>query len=118
MGKKAKTKFIQRMFDNEMKKKGINIKYDNLKGYMDGYTEYKKYLMQRELEENTGTVNFKDTTQEKYAAVYNFELNIVTVMCFDRTLIPGATYTTCPQAIQEYVDKIGIDKFKKYIVGL
>lgn len=118
MGKSNKQKFIQRMFDNEMKKKGINMKYDNLKGYMDYYTEYKKYLMQRELEENTGVVNFKDTTQLKYCAVYDFSNNSIRSIESTSSKVQGATYTTCLVAIEEYVAKIGFDKFKKYILGL
>ena len=118
MGKKGKTKMIQKMFDSQMRKHNIDFKFNDMKDFFDVYEEYRKYLQKREQEMGTGTVNFKDTTQLKYCALYDFSVNEVNVMQFNTCKIPGATYTTCKEAITEYVEKVGIDKFRMHIVGV
>lgn len=96
------------------KQMGIKDAYKDFKDYTDMYEKYKKYLLSHEDE----YVDWDKGGQVKYYACYDYDNDFIYSNSTIRVRTQGVTYTTKANSIMEFVDVIGKDNFKKYILGI
>lgn len=74
--------------------------------------QYKDYLQEHEEE----AINWEDIGKPKYCACYDFENQKNNICISYYCKKQGIIYTSRRESIQEFIDLIGEDNFKKYIL--
>lgn len=74
--------------------------------------QYKDYLEEHEEE----PVDWNDKRQKKHHAFYDYENKKIDTIWNTTYKVQSTIYTTREESIQEFIDLIGEDNFKKYIL--
>ena len=75
---------------------------------------YQQYLKDNE----EVPINWNNSNQKKYYIVYGYQLDKLSIQSAYSVKYQGCIYTSREESINEYIEKVGIENFKKYVLGV
>ena len=91
----------------------IEEEAEEYKKQIEYTARYKNYV-----EEHSEPLNWFDDEQEKWFAFFNFYTNSITTSYIIWEKYQGVTYASSEQIIEDAINEIGEDNFKKYVLGV